>query len=182
MSFQGRVAEAKATADPAPSRLTRGTDTAPPQAELENLVAAIPDAVLVVDGQDIIRFVNPSARALLRSADDELVGQQLSFAVRRNQVAEIELLVRGEPRRAQLRTVDCTWNGAPALLAMMRDVSEQRRLEAILESERAFSERRLKDALDAGTAIEAGGVALRLTIPGWVSFGFPESGSDAENG
>ena len=41
---------------------------------------------------------------------------------------------------------------------------------------------RVRDALDAGTAIEAGGVALRLTIPGWASFGFPESGSDAENG
>ncbi|HEY6633187.1 MAG TPA: folate-binding protein YgfZ [Rhizobiaceae bacterium] len=40
---------------------------------------------------------------------------------------------------------------------------------------------RVKDALDAGVPIEAGGVALAVAIPGWASFTYPEktSGEDA---
>lgn len=39
---------------------------------------------------------------------------------------------------------------------------------------------RVKDALDAGTPLLAGDVALTLAIPGWAKFRFPETASGAE--
>ena len=39
---------------------------------------------------------------------------------------------------------------------------------------------RVKDALDAGTPLLAGDVALTLAIPGWTKFRFPETASGAE--
>ena len=38
---------------------------------------------------------------------------------------------------------------------------------------------RVKDALDAGLQIAAGGVPLALSIPDWASFGFPDTAAGA---
>jgi len=40
---------------------------------------------------------------------------------------------------------------------------------------------RVKDALDAGTPLLAGDVPLRLSIPGWATFRFPEAAAGAED-
>ncbi len=40
---------------------------------------------------------------------------------------------------------------------------------------------RAKDAMDAGVPVEAGGVALTLSIPGWARFGWPEPAAPADN-
>jgi folate-binding protein YgfZ len=40
---------------------------------------------------------------------------------------------------------------------------------------------RLKDALDAGAEISAGGIAVKLAIPAWATFTFPQNPADAEN-
>jgi folate-binding protein YgfZ len=39
---------------------------------------------------------------------------------------------------------------------------------------------RVKDAMDAGVPITAGGVTLSLAMPGWVRFGFPEAAAASE--
>ena len=39
---------------------------------------------------------------------------------------------------------------------------------------------RVKDAIDAGTPIMAGGVPISLSIPAWVNFGFPQDGAAPE--
>lgn len=40
---------------------------------------------------------------------------------------------------------------------------------------------RVKDALDAGTEILADGIALKLAIPAWAAFTFPQNSAGAEN-
>lgn len=40
---------------------------------------------------------------------------------------------------------------------------------------------RVKEAMDAGTAITASGTALELTIPQWARFSFPENAGEAES-
>jgi folate-binding protein YgfZ len=40
---------------------------------------------------------------------------------------------------------------------------------------------RVKDALDAGAEISAGGIAVKLAIPAWATFNFPQNPADAEN-
>ena len=39
---------------------------------------------------------------------------------------------------------------------------------------------RIKDALDAGTSIEAGGMPVSVAIPSWASFTYPEQASSEE--
>jgi folate-binding Fe-S cluster repair protein YgfZ len=39
---------------------------------------------------------------------------------------------------------------------------------------------RVKDALDAGTPIEAGGVAVSVAIPSWATFTYPEQSSSED--
>jgi two-component system, cell cycle sensor histidine kinase and response regulator CckA len=96
--------------------------------QFERLVKSIPDAVIVTDRAAAIRFVNDAALELYGKQIDDLVGVPLGCEVREGLVAEIEI-PRGEERRhCEIRVAACEWNGVPAFLVLVRDMTEQKRL------------------------------------------------------
>ncbi|MGE0418072.1 MAG: ATP-binding protein [Acetobacteraceae bacterium] len=90
------------------------------------LIDANPDAVLVVAATGKVRFVNTAAVALFGRARDDFIGDSLGFSVADNVVTDIEILRDGVVRRAEMRVVSIQWEGQPAFLATLRDVTEQR--------------------------------------------------------
>lgn len=103
--------------------------------EFEGLIAANPDAMLVSDEEGVVRFVNRAACEMFECAAEDLIGQRLGFAVcSEDGPSEIDIFRNGHTRAGEVRMVRCTWDGRPAHLAAIRDVTEQKQFAEILRN------------------------------------------------
>jgi signal transduction histidine kinase len=87
------------------------------------------DAIIVVDDEGVIRFANPVARAMFARRRADLVGTVFGFPLVTGETTEIDLISDGAPRAAEMRVVASEWDGAPALIASLRDITERRQVE-----------------------------------------------------
>jgi diguanylate cyclase (GGDEF)-like protein len=112
------------------------------EARFENIVGRSGDGILVVDRDRVIQFANPAAEWMLGRPRHDLIGAQFEFPMVAGTVVEIRLV---RPDReivyADMRVADTTWDGQPAGLALLRDATDRRSVEARL------AERATHDAL-----------------------------------
>ena len=110
------------------------------QTSLRTIVERMVDGIVVATLEGVIRFANPAAEQLFGRASRELVGTQIGFPAVAGERAEIEVVrTGGTPISAELRVVDIDWEGEPARLVMLRDITLRKRAEqhaAQLEQER----------------------------------------------
>ncbi len=119
------------------------------EAQLRALLAGLSDAVLVVGGDGLVRFENPAARALF-GAPSSLVGRHFGLPVFDGVATDIDLLpAGGPPVVAETRVVGVEWDGAPALVVTLRDVTERRRQEGRWREREAWLRALVDNALDA---------------------------------
>jgi signal transduction histidine kinase/DNA-binding response OmpR family regulator len=101
--------------------------------QFERLMRSIPDAVIVTDRAAVICFVNDAALELYGKQNDDLVGLPLGCEVKEGLVADIEIPRGRERRYCEVRVAACEWNGVPAFLVLVRDMTEQKRLNEELQ-------------------------------------------------
>ncbi|MDW8299890.1 MAG: PAS domain S-box protein [Anaerolineae bacterium] len=91
---------------------------------LDSLINRNADGMLVIDQDGVIRFANPAAAALF--GRDNLVSMPFGFPLLLGHMAEIDLF-RADGREcvAEMRLVMTEWEGRPAYLATLRDVTER---------------------------------------------------------
>ena len=84
------------------------------------------DAIVVVDAAGHVRFANPAAEALFQRG--RLAGTEfgLPLPVART---EVDIVRPDGPRVAEMRVTDIEWNGEPARLAILRDISRRKETE-----------------------------------------------------
>jgi signal transduction histidine kinase/ActR/RegA family two-component response regulator len=88
------------------------------------------DGVIVIDDDGLVLFANPSAEEIFGRSAKDLVGAPIGVPIDRSGSAEIVILrPDGGQLDAEMRVVETSWNGRPALLASIRDVSARRALE-----------------------------------------------------
>jgi signal transduction histidine kinase len=109
---------------------------------LRSIIDRLPDGIAIVNSDGIIRFANEAAERLFARSSADLCGQELGFPVVAGDSAEVEIVRPGgqPPVTVDLRVVNTEWQGAPALLVSLRDVSDRKRAEeraAMLNRERA---------------------------------------------
>ncbi|CCE00103.1 ATP-binding protein [Bradyrhizobium sp. STM 3809] len=92
------------------------------------LLEAVPDALIVTNQDNEVAFVNRAAHELFGKARDDFIGERVSFAVREGEISEIEVYRGKDVRRCELRVSRCEWEGSPAQLLLIQDVTEQKRL------------------------------------------------------
>jgi len=100
-----------------------------------------PDALIVVDGEGVIRYANPSAESMFGHTHEELVGTHFGFPLVAGEKTEIEIVNGGGGHRmAEMHVSMIEWEGGGAYLATLRDVTERHRMEEQLrESQRAMA-------------------------------------------
>ncbi|MGP0089812.1 MAG: response regulator [Xanthobacteraceae bacterium] len=96
--------------------------------QVERLVSAMPDAVIVTDTNRIVRFVNEAAVRLFGQSQDRLLGTPFEYSVIDEVASEITIVRGAETRSGELRAVSCEWERKPAFLVTIRDTTEQKTL------------------------------------------------------
>lgn len=109
-----------------------------------HLVESSADAMVVVDLDGRIVYANPAAGRLFNRKAAQMRGESFGFPLTGDRPTRIDVLPRARvPRVAEMRVADTTWNGRPARVATLRDVSNRidteraRELGAVLFSQAA---------------------------------------------
>ena len=96
---------------------------------LRTVIGENVDGMLVIDRAGVVVFANPAAERLLGRAAQALEGTRLGFPLVPGESSEIDVVAGPTPRTAEMRVVAIDWEGKPAALASLRDVTERKRAE-----------------------------------------------------
>jgi len=107
------------------------------EANLRQIFLSNADGMIVADPTGVVLFVNPAAEAMLGQRAWEMVGRPCAFGLSLDQAGEM-CLMQGGGRKlvVEMRVAATKWQGRPALLASLRDISE---LAELREELRALS-------------------------------------------
>jgi PAS domain-containing protein len=93
------------------------------------------DGLLIIDNDGVVRLANPAARSMFAGKTQDLIGFQLGAPAIQEPV-EIILPDRDGARHyVELRAAEIEWDGQPASLASLRDVSQRKRTEEELQKQ-----------------------------------------------
>ncbi len=102
-------------------------------ARFESLIRDNADAILVLDSGGRVIFANPAAGDLFKRTPASLVGSDLGIPVDTAESAEIVIgHTDGSDTVADMRIMRTYWDGNPAFLATLRDISVRKRTERAL--------------------------------------------------
>ena len=112
-----------------------------------NIVERSADGVVVIDRNKNVCFVNHAAEAFFQRSRDESLGNPAPFPVLTDEVVTLDVFHQGtEKGVAELRVVKTEWEGKPAFLALLRDVTEREKTEAALRESEALYRRAIEAA------------------------------------
>jgi diguanylate cyclase (GGDEF)-like protein/PAS domain S-box-containing protein len=95
-----------------------------------NVVTISSDGIVIVDGFGMILFVNPAAKSLFGRQAEQLLGEQFGFPIVSGETTELDIANRqGKQALVEMRVVATEWDGKPANLVTLRDITERRDAE-----------------------------------------------------
>lgn len=133
------------------------------QTNFHALVNSSADAMIVVGIDGTIHFLNAAGIKLFRQSPTEILGTRFKHPLdQRSREIQIQR-PEADPAIVEMRAVEILWRGEKCFLAMLRDITERKFIEASLhESERKNAEERLKIAKLESLGLLAGGIAHDL--------------------
>jgi two-component system CheB/CheR fusion protein len=99
------------------------------EARFHALVERSPDGIVVTAPDGTIRFLNPTAVSMLGHPGHLWRGEPLPWPIRGGESSEVNLPGDGTDRVAQIRVREISWEGEPALLVTLDDVTAHRKRE-----------------------------------------------------
>ena len=107
------------------------------ETRLRTIIENNADSIIIVDRPGIVRFVNPAAETLFNRKANEFLGEMFGFPVVASETTELDIIrPGGEKAVAEMRVVESVWEGEPAYLASLRDITERMQMIAQLEKAR----------------------------------------------
>ncbi|ACY17136.1 response regulator [Haliangium ochraceum] len=112
--------------------LRYATERARLQTQFRALVENNADALVVIDRNGVVTYLNHAAEELLGRTHEDILGKQFGFPIATGSFSEIEVHdAAGELRAAEMRVAPITWEGENAWLASLRDVTDRKRAEEL---------------------------------------------------
>jgi two-component system cell cycle sensor histidine kinase/response regulator CckA len=110
--------------------LRHATERARLQDQFRALVENNADALVVIDRDGVVTYLNRAAEALFGRAHHDMVGQSFGFPMPAGAISEIEIAQpEAAPRAAEMRVAPITWEGKSGWLASIRDITDRKRAE-----------------------------------------------------
>ena len=106
---------------------------------LKDIIANNADGMLVLDQTGRVALVNPAAADMLHCTAAELTGTEFGYVVA-PVPGEINMPYDNTRATLEMRAIDMMWNGVPAHLVTLRDVTERKRLEEQLQQQATTDE------------------------------------------
>ena len=120
------------------------------EARFRAIIERNADAILVVARDGTIRFANLAAEHLFGRASEDLVGSMFGFPMVAGETIEVDLVVAGAARIAEMRVVQSEWEDEEAHIASLRDVTE--RIHAEQDARRLIREQAARTAAEQSAA------------------------------
>ena len=95
----------------------------------QTLIEQMADAMLVVNGEGIVRWVNPAAAKLFARPVKALLGEPFGFPVEVGAISEIDLFNGAHKVIGEMQVVETSWEEAKVHLVTIRDVTERQSAE-----------------------------------------------------
>jgi PAS domain-containing protein len=103
------------------------------ESRLRGMIEKNADGILIVDQQGTIHFLNPAAETLLGRSQGEMLGTLWGFPMVSGQTTEVDIVHQHDgPKSAEMRVVEIDWEGAPAYLASLRDITDRKQAQLTL--------------------------------------------------
>src|SRR5712671_1308226 len=98
---------------------------------LRAIIERLPDGIVIVDRNGVIRFANPAAERLFDRTAEELVGTSFGFPVVVGETTEIDVVQRrgGGVVYAELRVVETEWEDEQAEIVALRDITDRKQAQ-----------------------------------------------------
>jgi len=94
-----------------------------------NIVEKYADGLIIVDDEWHVRFANASAARFFSFDENSLDGRKFEHVIYNGVSAEIGITrLSGEPGSGEMRKTDTEWEGKPAYLISIRDITDQKKL------------------------------------------------------
>ncbi len=91
------------------------------------------DALIVIDREKNVCFLNHSAKVMCGHAGDEMIGRPFPYPIDQHQRSEIEIASSGGAAlTAELRIFETAWEGKKAFLASLHDITVRKQAEDTL--------------------------------------------------
>jgi signal transduction histidine kinase len=97
------------------------------QRQLRGIIEHLPDGIVIVGLDGTVCFANPAAAVLFGRSVEVLTGSEFGFALTDGTPFELDIVrPRAGGVAAELRVVEIEWDGEPARLVSLRDVTERK--------------------------------------------------------
>jgi two-component system cell cycle sensor histidine kinase/response regulator CckA len=95
-----------------------------------SIVEKTTDGILILDQENIILYANSAAAKFFGRVTKHVVGQNFSVPIEAGQTAELAIArANGSEGSGEVRIEPTRWNGKPAFLVTVRDITERKRAE-----------------------------------------------------
>ncbi len=100
------------------------------RANFQDIIDKIADGIIIVDGNRIVRFVNPAAEVMFGFRIEQVIGKEFSFPVTVGEVMNVKIVHNGGKYGiGQMHTVETHWESMPAYLVSIRNITEHIKAE-----------------------------------------------------
>ncbi|OYT53603.1 MAG: hypothetical protein B6U72_05240 [Candidatus Altiarchaeales archaeon ex4484_2] len=100
------------------------------RASLHNIVEKSADGVLVIDKDRVVRYLNPAVESFFDKDAAEFIGKPLELPFKPGESVEVDIMRdKDDQGVGEVRVVETRWEGEPAYLAMIRDITERKKME-----------------------------------------------------
>ena len=100
------------------------------RASFYNIVERSADGIVVTDKEGTVLFVNRTLETILNRKSEELIGEMFGLPVISGETTEIDIVGKtGEPGAGEMCVVETEWEGEPACLISLHDITERRQAE-----------------------------------------------------
>ena len=104
--------------------------TSASEGRLRRVIEEGADGIVIADMDGQILYVNHTSESMLGKPSEDLLGEPFGFPLTSS--AEVSVVQpSGEVVAIEVRTTETTWNGEPAHLASLRDITERRQAEEL---------------------------------------------------
>ena len=97
--------------------------------KFRNMIVNNADGVIILDTKGFIRFLNPAAEGIFLKKAEDFIGESFGFPLVEGESTEIEIVAEKGIRTGEMRVVGTQWEGKPAYLTSIRDITEKKRSE-----------------------------------------------------